>query len=72
MERQQGDMNVAISNCPHAEVLKAMDICRPAECGILPLPTLGVRPTEKVKLQREMRLPKRLGRGKGCCSWLVE
>lgn len=39
-------------------VLKAMDICRPAECGILPLPTLGVRPTEKVKLEREMRLPK--------------
>eukprot|EP00435_Cladocopium_sp_Y103_P032292 s1431_g8.t1 len=39
-------------------VLKAMDLCRPAECGVLPLPTLGVRPPEKVKLIREMRLPK--------------
>lgn len=39
-------------------VLKAMDLCRPAECGVLPLPTLGVRPPEKVKLVREMRLPK--------------
>lgn len=35
-----------------------MDLCRPAECGILPLPTLGVRPPEKQKLIREMRLPK--------------
>ncbi|CAK9032815.1 F-box only protein 10 [Durusdinium trenchii] len=41
-----------------AYVLKAMDLCRPAECGILPLPTLGVRPPEKQKLIREMRLPK--------------
>lgn len=39
-------------------VLRAMDLCRPAECGVLPLPTLGVRPPEKVKLLREMRLPK--------------
>jgi hypothetical protein len=42
-----------------------MDLCRPAECGVLPLPTLGVRPPEKVKLVREMRLPKLLGTGHG-------
>lgn len=38
-------------------MLRALEICRPTACGILPLPTLGVKPVQKVKLHREMKLP---------------
>ena len=38
-------------------MLRALEICRPTACGILPLPTLGVKPVQKVKLNREMKLP---------------
>ncbi|CAJ1361492.1 unnamed protein product [Effrenium voratum] len=38
-------------------VLKAMELCRPTQSGVLPLPTLGVHPPTKTKLQREMQLP---------------
>ena len=38
-------------------MLKALEVCRPTACGVLPLPTLGVKPVQKVKLHREMKLP---------------
>mmetsp|Transcript_53940 Transcript_53940/g.101133 ORF Transcript_53940/g.101133 Transcript_53940/m.101133 type:complete len:474 (-) Transcript_53940:183-1604(-) len=39
-----------------AAVLKAMEMCRPTQSGLIPLP-MGVHPPPKTKLVREMRLP---------------
>ncbi|CAK9071295.1 unnamed protein product [Durusdinium trenchii] len=41
-----------------ATVLRALEVCRPVRCGVLPIPTLGVKPPTKTKLQREVKLPK--------------